>query len=300
MKALVTGATGFAGRYLVEHLAAAGDSVVAFEDEGARVDVTDSAAVDAALGAAAPDVVYHLAASTHIGESWGAPAAVFRVNAEGTLNVLRACLRVGVGRVLVIGSADEYGAVGVEHLPITEDTPLRPRTPYGASKVAAEFLALQAFLGDELGTIRVRAFNHTGPGQAESYLVPGLARRIADVAHGRDSTISVGSLDAVRDFTDVRDVVRAYRLLVEKGAPGDVYNVCSGQGSSVQEVADRLVNLSHVEVTLRIDAELVRPIEVPALVGDRRKLTATTGWQPEIALDDTLAEVLASARARGD
>lgn len=296
MKALVTGATGFVGAYLVEHLKASGDTIVDFVDDDGDVDVTDASRVDDVLAAAAPEVVYHLAASTHIGDSWNAPAEVFRVNAEGTLNVLRSCHRVGVGRVLVVGSADEYGAVKPDELPITEDTPLRPRTPYGASKVAAEFLALQAFLGDALGTIRVRAFNHTGPGQGETFLVPGLARRITTAERDGDATISVGSLDAVRDFTDVRDVVRAYRLLVQRAAPGDVFNVCSGRGLSVQDVATRLLKLSGVEVELLVDPELVRPVEVPALVGDRHKLTATTGWEPEITLVRTLGDVLASAR----
>ena len=297
MRALVTGALGFVGRHLVAHLTEAGDTIVPFEHDGAAVDVVDAAAVGDALTAARPDVVYHLAASTHIGASWDAPAAVFRVNAEGTLNVLRACTRAGVDRVLVVGSADEYGAVAPDELPITEDAPLRPRTPYGASKVAAEYLALQAHLGDGLGTIRIRAFNHTGPGQAPTYLVPGLAGRIVAAERDGARTIAVGSLDAVRDFTDVRDVVRAYRLLVERGAAGDVYNVGSGRGWSVREVADALLGASGADLDLEVDPALVRPVEVPALVADASKLRAATGWAPARPFEETLAEVLAAARA---
>jgi GDP-4-dehydro-6-deoxy-D-mannose reductase len=293
----VTGAAGFVGRHLVAHLDEAGDTVVPFANAGAAIDVVDATAVGEAVAAARPDVVYHLAASTHIGESWDAPAAVFRVNAEGTLNVLRACTRAGVDRVLVVGSADEYGAVEPGDLPIAEDAPLRPRTPYGASKVAAEYLALQAHLGDGLGTIRVRAFNHTGPDQARTFLVPGLAGRIAVAERDRARTIAVGSLDAVRDFTDVRDVVRAYRLLVEHGAPGDVYNVGSGRGWSVREVADALLGASGADLELEVDPALVRPVEVPALVADTSKVHAATGWAPARSFEDTLAEVLAAARA---
>jgi GDP-4-dehydro-6-deoxy-D-mannose reductase len=299
MRALVTGASGFVGRYLVDHLAAAGDTVVPFGRAEGAVDVVDAGAVADAVTAAHPEVVYHLAASTHIGESWDAPATVFRVNAEGTLNVLRACRRAGVDRVVVVGSADEYGAVAPDDLPIPEDAPLRPRTPYGASKVAAEYLALQAHLGDGLGTIRVRAFNHTGPGQAATYLVPGLAGRIAAAERDGAREIAVGSLDAVRDFTDVRDVVRAYRLLAERGSPGDVYNVCSGRGWSVREVADVLLAASGPNLELRVDPALVRPVEVPALVGDGAKLRAATGWAPERPFEGTLAEVLAAARTGG-
>jgi len=297
MRALVTGAPGFVGRHLVAHLEAAGDTIVPFERAGTGVDVVEAEAVGEAVAAARPDVVYHLAASTHIGESWDAPAAVFRVNAEGTLNVLQACSRAGVDRVLVVGSADEYGAVSPDDLPITEEVPLRPRTPYGASKVAAEYLALQAHLGDGLGTIRVRAFNHTGPGQAATYLVPGLAGRIVTAERDGARSIAVGSLDAVRDFSDVRDVVRAYRLLAEHGTAGDVYNVSSGRGWSVREVADALLAASGADLELRVDPALVRPVEVPVLVGDAAKLRAATGWTPVRPFEDTLAEVLAAARA---
>jgi GDP-4-dehydro-6-deoxy-D-mannose reductase len=296
VRALVTGAGGFVGQALVAHLESAGDVVVGI-DHASGPDITDPAGVRDALARYRPDAVYHLAAVTHIGASWDAPLDVFRVNAEGTLNVLSACAAAGVGRVLVVGSADEYGAVGPEELPLTEEAPLRPLTPYGASKVAADYLALQAFLGQGLPVIRVRAFNHTGATQSERFMIPGLARRIAAAERDGRKQIPVGSLDPVRDYTDVADVVVAYRLLVERGEPGEVYNVCSGVGRSVADVAEALLALARHAIELVPDPELLRPVEVPRLVGDNRRLREATGWAPAIPFEQTLAAVLDRWRA---
>jgi GDP-4-dehydro-6-deoxy-D-mannose reductase len=297
MRALVTGASGFVGRHLVAHLRAAGDDVTVLDHMGADpVDVTDAGAVRRALAAHQPDAVYHLAAVSHVGGSWDAPGRVFRVNAEGTLHILHACADTGVARVLVVGSADEYGTVDQRDLPLDEEAPLRPLTPYGVSKVAADFLALRAFLGEGLPTLRVRAFNHTGPGQSSSFVVPGLAQRITSAERDGRSEIGVGALDTVRDFTDVRDVVRAYRLLVERGTPGEAYNVCSGRGFSVSEIAGLLIALSDRPLHVVVDPALVRPVEVPRLVGDPTKLRAATSWEPLIPFERTLADVLAAAR----
>jgi GDP-4-dehydro-6-deoxy-D-mannose reductase len=296
VKALVTGAGGFVGQALVAHLEAAGDVVVGL-DRAAGPDITDGAAVREVVAGHRPDVLYHLAAVTHIGASWDAPLEVFRINAEGTLNVLSACAAAGVDRVLVIGSADEYGAVRPEDLPLSEDAPLRPLTPYGASKVAAEYLALQAFLGERLPVIRVRAFNHTGPAQSDRFMIPGLARRIAAAEREGRKEIPVGSLDPVRDFTNVADVVAAYRLLVERGEPGEVYNVCSGVGRRVADVAEHLLGLARHAIELVPDPALVRPVEVPRLVGDNTRLREATGWQPAISFEDTLAAILDRWRA---
>ncbi len=297
MRAAVTGSSGFVGSYLVPFLRSAGDDVVTLDRSGTPpVDVTDSAALRDVLRSARPDAVYHLAALSHVGQSWEDPETVFRVNAGGALSVLRACADIGIARVLVVGSADEYGAVGPADLPLTEDAPIRPVTPYGASKAAADVLALQAFLGDGLPTVRVRSFNHTGPGQATDMLVPALARRIADAERAGGSNVPVGNIDVVRDISDVRDVVRAYRLLVEHGVPGEAYNVCSGHGTSVREIGDGLLGLSDAPLNLVVDPELVRPVDVPMLVGSPDKLRAATGWRPEIPFEQTLRAVLEAAR----
>ncbi|MGH8999809.1 MAG: NAD-dependent epimerase/dehydratase family protein, partial [Acidimicrobiia bacterium] len=289
MRALVTGAAGFAGTALVAHLRSCGDDVVAL-DRGC--DVTDPDAVRAAVDAARPEAVYHLAALSHVGDSWSSPNEVFRTNAEGALNVLRAATAAGVERVLVVGSADEYGAVRPEDLPLAEEAPLRPLTPYGASKVAAEYLALQAHLSGGLGAIMVRAFNHTGPGQSDRFVVPALARRIAEAERDGHKQIKVGSLEPVRDFTDVDDVAAAYRLLVAAGTPGVVYNVCSGTGRRVAEIADVLLGMARHQIELVPDPALVRPVEVPRLVGNPSRLSQATGWAPAVPFEATLAAVL--------
>jgi GDP-4-dehydro-6-deoxy-D-mannose reductase len=282
----------------VEHLRSQGDDVTAVDRHGEHpVDVTDPDGLDEVMKTSAPDAVYHLAALSHVGESWESGAEAFRVNAEGTLHVLAAARRAGVDRVLVVGSAEEYGAALDADMPLTEEAPLRPVTPYGAAKVAADYLALQAFLGSGLGAIRARPFNHTGPGQSDRFLVPALARRVADAERRGASEVRVGSLEPIRDITDVRDVVRAYRLLVERGEPGEVYNVCSGRGVVVGEIAKRLLDLADRPLRLLVDPDLVRSVDVPRLVGDASKLRAATGWQPEIDLEQTLRDVFDDARA---
>jgi GDP-4-dehydro-6-deoxy-D-mannose reductase len=294
VRALVTGAHGFVGRHLVAHLESVGDTVVAVDRE--HCDVTDADEVRAVVAEHRPDALYHLAAISHVGDSWRGPATVFRVNALGTLHVLDAAAAAGVGRVLVVGSAEEYGAVTSGSGPIREDAPLRPVTPYGASKVAASFLALQAHLGRGLDTVRVRPFNHTGPGQEPSFLVPSLAARVVDAEHRGTDDVPIGALDPVRDVTDVRDVVVAYRLLIEHGAPGEVYNVCRGEGHTVRSIAEHVLAASSRRLRLRVDPALVRPVETPRLVGDRSRLTAATGWEPTIPLAQTVADVVAAAR----
>ncbi len=297
MKALVTGANGFAGRHLLRHLLASGDEVVTTDRSGPDpLDITDRAALHAAIAAHRPDVVYHLAAFTHVGDSFAAPQQVLRVNVEGTANVLDASKAGGVRRVVVIGSSEEYGAVDPVDLPLREDAPLRPTSPYAASKVAASYLALQAWLGSGLETMRVRAFNHTGPGQSPKFLVAALAQRIAAAERDGTTEIPVGSLDPVRDINDVRDIVRAYRLLASEGEPGEVYNICSGNGVSVAEIAGALLAHARTEVRLVQDPALVRPVDIPVLVGDAAKLRKATGWEPEYTLAETLHDVLEDAR----
>lgn len=298
MKALVTGAGGFVGPYLCAHLRAQGDDVLAVDRRGERpLDVVDAVAVTRFMSETRPDVVYHLAAFAHVGDSWKRPAEVFRINVEGTANVLAAAGDAGIGRVLVVGSSEEYGRVDPDDLPLTEDAPLRPTTPYGASKVGASFVALQAWLGRGIGAVRVRPFGHIGPGQSDRYLIPALARRIAAAERDGLDEIRVGALDPVRDYTDVRDVVRAYRALALEGIPGEVYNVCSGAGVAVRDVAENLVARASRSLRLVPDPGLLRPVDTPRLVGDPSKLRALTGWTPDHPLDETLAAVLDEARS---
>ncbi len=276
------------GQWLQEHLRARGDEVAAPE-----VDITHPDELCEAVAAARPEAIYHLAAITNVGESWDAPRHTFEVNAVGTLNLLEAARRLpSPPVVLLVCSAEVYGRVGPEDLPLTEESPLRPVSPYAASKVAAEFLGLQAFLAHGLPVIRVRAFNHIGPGQAPTFVVSSLAGQIAKTPGG---VVKVGNLEPRRDFTDVRDVVRAYRLLVERGTPGDVYNVCSGRAVAISDVAERLLALAGRDLRLEVDPARVRAVEVPVLLGDPAKLIAATGWTIEYSLDRTLADALSSA-----
>lgn len=299
MRALVTGGLGFVGRHLVAHLEACGDEVITLDHHGdLPVDITDGAALTAAVASVAPEAVYHLAGWADVGASWSRPVEVLRVNAEGTLNVLEACRGAGVERVLAVASADVYGLVTEADLPLVESAPVRPTSPYAASKVAADALALQAFLGYGLGVIRVRPFNHLGPGQSEGFVAPALAARIARAERDGHDSIAVGNLSARRDFTDVRDVVRAYRLLVEHGEPGEVYNVCCGVDTPVQDLADRLVAMARRPVALAPDPSLMRPVDLPVLRGDASKLAAATGWRPELTLDQTLSDLLDDMRQR--
>jgi GDP-4-dehydro-6-deoxy-D-mannose reductase len=296
VKALVTGAAGFVGRHLVTHLAAMGDEVTGIDREHG-VDLLDPANLGPALLRADPDVVYHLGGWSDVGASWDEPRAAFRVNAEGTLNLLAACRAARVARVLIVSSADVYGKVSLRELPLTEDSPFRPVTPYAASKIAADQLGLQAWLGYELATIRVRAFNHLGPGQTNRFVCPALAERIATNELDGREVVPVGNLTPRRDFTDVRDVVRAYRLLIERGEPGEAYNVCSGEDIAISELADRLIGMADRPMRLELDPALQRPVDVPVLRGDYTKLHKATGWEPELAIDVTLRDVLGEWRS---
>lgn len=295
MRALVTGAGGFVGGYLTAHLRERGDDVVGLGEE---VDVTDGEALRDAVATARPDAVYHLAAASHVGTSWSAPAEVLRVNAIGTLHVLRASEDAGVDRVLVVGSAEEYGLVRPDQLPIAETTPLRPVSPYGASKVAAEVVALQSHLARGLGVLLVRAFNHLGPGQSDRLVASALAAQVARNEHDGTDVVHVGDLTPRRDFTDVRDVVRAYRLLVERGTPGEAYNVCRGVDVAIAEVADHLLGQASRPMRLEVDPERLRPVDLPVLRGDPTKLREATGWEPTTPLEQTLGDVLAWWRER--
>jgi len=299
VRSLITGGRGFVGTWLAEHLSELGDEVVRIDQE---VEITDPDALLAAVRAAAPDAIYHLAALTHVGQSWDEPLRVLEVNVIGTAALLAAARECGTDpRVLVTSSAEVYGPVtDPDRLPLREGSPTAPLTPYAASKLAAEAVVTQAVLGHGQQVITVRPFNHVGPGQAPSFAVSALAKRIVDAERSGARSIPVGNLSARRDFTDVRDVVRAYRLLVESAPAGEVYNVCSGRDVSIDEIAHSLIALAGSPLELETDPSLVRAVEVPVLRGDPAKLHDATGWKPEISLEQTLADVMSFWRDRAE
>jgi len=298
MRALVTGADGFVGRHLVAHLRALGDEVIETDLATGGPDLLDGERLQALLARTQPEVVYHLAGQADVARSWRRPRDTFRVNAEGLLNLLISAAEIGVSRVLAVTSADIYGHVDASELPLTEAAPFRPVSPYAASKAAAEMVAVQGQQGLGLPVIRARAFNHLGPGQSDRFVAAALAARIVDNERSGRKEVTVGNLTARRDFTDVRDVVRAYRMLMDRGTDGEAYNVCSGIDVAISEVADALIARAAHPMQLVSNPALERPVELSVLRGDYGKLRAATGWSPEFSLERTLDDTLAAWRAQ--
>jgi len=295
VRALVTGSSGFVGHWLVKHLRDEGDEVVELPES---LDIRDEAAIFAAIEAAAPEAVYHLAAQANVKRSWEDAPGTFSVNALGTLNVCSAVSRSGVAaRVLLVSSSEVYGKVPPERMPINEDEPLAPVTPYAASKAAAEMVGLQAWLGSGVEVVRARPFNHIGPGQAPGFVVPDLAVQVVRAARGELDRVATGNLDVSRDIVDVRDVVRAYRLIVAHGQPGAAYNVCRGEEVVIADLLAGLMEIAGADVPVWADPARTRAVDVPKHLGDARRLRALTGWRPEIPLAETLGDVLESISA---
>ncbi|HET6764890.1 MAG TPA: GDP-mannose 4,6-dehydratase [Longimicrobiaceae bacterium] len=304
MRALVTGAAGFVGSYLVRSLSADGVEVFGGTPEAAprgrgevqwlTLDVTSADSLASVMERARPDVVFHLAAQASVGASLNDAAGTWEVNATGTLRLLAA---VGTAaRVLVVSSAEVYGAVPEAEQPLREARALRPCNPYAASKAAAEMLAIEASLSGRCDAVVARSFNHTGPGQDARFALPSFARQLAAIGRGEgEPVLRVGNLSARRDFLDVRDVVRAYRVLAERGVGGEVYNVCSGQARSIRSLVDEMVDISATGARVEVDPARVRPLDVPMLCGDPARLHSL-GWTPEIPLERTLADLLACER----
>ena len=290
---LVSGADGFVGRHLLARLAAD------FPDAAlhpASFDVTDDAAIDHAVAVLKPDACVHLAAVAAIVEARDAPEHAWAVNLGGTLSLARALLRHAPDCVLLyVSSADAYGASFAAGVALDEGAPLAPMNTYGATKAAAD-LALGAMAQDGLRVVRLRPFNHTGPGQSEAFVVAAFARQIARVAAGRQRPVlNVGALDARRDFLDVRDVVAAYSLCLARAdtlAPGTILNVASGEGRRVGDVLDALLALSGVRATVAVEAGRLRRAEIPLACGDSARARAVLGWAPSVAWETTLRDVL--------
>ena len=287
--ALVTGARGFVGRYVVEHLKTTGARVTGWGRED--VDLLDRRAVTHAVSELRPNVVYHCAGAAHVGQSFSSIADTLAANVLGTHHLLDALRCTGVrARVLITGSSLVYRQ---SDRALREEDPTGPATPYAVSKLAQEMLGQRGVREDGQHVLLTRPFNHTGPRQNPSYAAPSFAQQIALIEKGRTRPeIVVGNLDASRDLHDVRDTVRAYVAIVERGSPGRVYNVCAGQAFRIRDVLDRLVALSKVPVTVTVDPARYRPSDNLVLWGDRSRIELELGWKPEISLDRTLADLL--------
>ncbi len=309
MRALVTGSNGFVGTHLINHLLAQPGLEVIGVDLAARpgaacptyaVDLNDPDLVAAAVRDLRPDVVFHLAAQAAVQVSWADRGRTVVNNVLSQLYLIEALLAAGLKpRLLVVGSADEYGLVKSDELPVKEDNPLRPNSPYAVSKIGQDMLAYQYFLTHGLPVLRVRPFNHLGPGQSDLFVAGSFARQIAEIEGGRrELVLRVGNLDARRDFTDVRDVVRAYWLLAQKGTPGEVYNIGSGRSLAVSSLLERLLALSPAKIDVQVDPARLRPSDIPDLVCDFSKIEAEVGWRPTIPLERTLRDLLDYWRSR--
>jgi GDP-4-dehydro-6-deoxy-D-mannose reductase len=295
-RAFITGAAGFAGRHLVAVCEAAGDDVIA-APPSSQADLRDPAVVRALVRSARPDVVYHLAARAHVGLSWEDPLGTLGDNVAMTANVLDAVrLEAPDAVVLSIGSGEEYGPP--DTVPTTEEHPLRPQNPYAVSKASSSLVARFHADAHGLRVVHARAFNHAGPGQEPIYAIANFAKQFAEGLNAGDDPVRIvsGSPDTRRDFTDVRDIVRAYRTLAERGEPG-VFNVCSGVSRSARELIKALSEVAGVEADHVVDPAKVRAHEVAEIRGANDLLRAATGWTPTIALDQTLADTLAWWRA---
>ena len=308
---LVTGANGFAGSHLLDQLRGGEAPLWAWSGPGREpgpehragdirwvaVDLRDGGAVEAALAEARPARIFHLGGIAHVAGSWQQTTLTLQVNVLGTHHLLRGVRRLGLeARLVIPGSALVYRR---STEPLTEDHPIEPASPYGLTKLAQELVGLAGHADDGLAVVVARPFNHIGPRQDAGFVVSSFARQIARAEAGlAEPVIHVGNLDARRDVTDVRDTVRAYRLLAAGGEPGRVYNICSGSAPSIRELLDRLVARARVPVEIRVDPARLRPTEHPGLVGDAGRIRRDVGWQPTIPLDRSLEDVLADWRGQ--
>lgn len=309
MRALITGINGFVGGHLSEHLLEQGgweicglsrESTVTLAQLQGRVsmfeaDLTSAEAMAEAIHAAQPDVIFHLAGQPFVPELFRDPAGTLATNTLGALHIFLALIaQQRAARVLIVGTNEEYGQIRPEDLPVDERAPLRPTSPYGVSKVAQGMLGLQYHLSHQLDIVRVRPFTHIGPRQNERFVTAAFAQQIARIERGlQPPVMQVGNLSACRDFTDVRDIVRAYALLAQHGEAGEVYNVGTGEAVMISDMLDMLLAASTASIEIQPDPRLMRPIDTPRITCDARKVQARTGWAPAIPLSQTLSDILA-------
>lgn len=316
MRALITGITGFAGSHLAEFLLQEGVEVYGIARWRSRTenidhikdrlvienaDVRDGYSLERVVAKVWPRYIFHLAAQSYVPESWNSPLETLGTNVLGCANLLEAVRQTGVDCVIQIaGSSEEYGLVKADEIPIKETNPLRPMSPYGVSKVAQDLLAQQYYKSFGIKTVVTRAFNHTGPRRGEVFVTSNFAKQIAEIEKRRDreSIVYVGDLEAVRDFTDVRDIVKAYWLAVTRCEPGEVYNICSGKGVLIHNVLRTLLSSARADAITKEDPSRMRPSDVHILIGNSSKFRELTGWKPEISFERTMEDLLNYWRGR--
>ncbi|MFB0509942.1 MAG: GDP-mannose 4,6-dehydratase [bacterium] len=316
MRTLITGITGFAGSHLAEYLLSLKDVEVfgiyrwrsrteniehiASKIKFFECDSKDAISVREVIKKVKPDRIYHLAAQSYVPMSWVAPAETLSNNIISEVNLFEAVrAEVRDCRIQIAGSSEEYGLVLPNEIPIKETNSLRPLSPYGVSKVAQDLLGYQYFKSYKMNIVRTRAFNHTGPRRGEVFATSNFAKQIAEIEKGkREPVIYVGNLEAVRDFTDVRDVAVAYYLSLEKGEMGEVYNICSGNGHKIKEMLNLLLSLTKHKIEVKPDPKRMRPSDVELLIGDSTKFQQKTGWQPNIPFETTMNDLLNYWRER--
>lgn len=315
-RVLITGVTGFAGSHLVDFLLAQGgyeiygiqrwrsrtENIEHFADRITLLecDLRDATSTRDTLEKVKPDWIFHLAAQSFVPTSWIAPTESLTTNMLAQLNIFEAVRHMGLKcRIQLACSSEEYGMVYPDEVPIKETNPLRPLSPYAVSKVAQDMLGYQYWMSFKVDSVRTRGFNHEGPRRGPVFVASDFAKQIADIEKGRKAPVlHVGNLEAKRDFTDVRDMVRAYVLALEKCEPGEVYNICSGDAWSIQKVLDHLLSMTKVKIEVKQDPARLRPSDVPILLGDNSRFVKATGWKPEIPFDRTLRDMLEHWRAR--
>ncbi len=316
MKLLITGITGFVGSHLAEYLLSEKkDEVFGIYRWRSRMeniahlldkislleaDLRDPFATREVIRKIRPDGIFHLAAQSYVPMSWLAAQETLMTNIISELNIFEAVRAENLDcRIQIAGSSEEYGYVLPEETPIKETNPLRPLSPYGVSKVAQDLLGYQYYKSYQLKVIRTRAFNHEGPRRGDVFVTSNFCKQVAEIEKGkREPVVYVGNLSAVRDFTDVRDVVRAYYLALTKGKPGEVYNIARGKGYQIKEVLDIIISFSKVKIKVEVDPKRLRPSDVMLLIGDATKIKNELGWKPEIPIEKTLKDLLDYWRER--
>ena len=302
-KVLIIGANGFVGAHLANELInnkyeCYGADLSYFKDNKMFkktyvIDILDEKSIIDLLQEVHPEFIVNLAAISSVKLSWDRPALTFDVNVKGTINILEAVRKLGlVSRILFIGSSEQYGKIDYSE-PVKEEVELKSINPYGISKISQEKIVKMYNEAYDIDSILVRAFNHIGPGQEKGFVIPDFASQIVDIEKGRtEPIISVGNLSVSRDFTDVRDIVNAYRLLLEKGISGEVYNVGSGIGISINDILNKLISISNVDIVVNVDKEKFRVVDTPMIVCDNRKLIKDTSWEQQYEIDKSLSDIM--------